>query len=187
MVKLADSNGIANARRGQGRMYDLPHVVLCCILAVAAGADSYRAIVRFIDARLEWLREHTRLGWRRAPSHAGLRLILLGLDQEAIEQALHRRACAALDEDGALPQGLTVALDGKTLRGSLECFADHAPLQWLSALENFNLGLYAPTAVDLEGGKPIVFCVHRCSRPSGWPKPTAKSAWPAPALCRFPR
>jgi DDE family transposase len=133
MLKLADLNGIADARRGQGRMYDLPHVVLCCILAVAAGADSYRAIVRFIDARLEWLREHTGLGWRRAPSHTGLRLILLGLDQEAIEQALRRRACAALDEDGASPQGLIVALDGKTLRGSLERFADRAPLQWLSA------------------------------------------------------
>jgi hypothetical protein len=29
-------------------MYDLAHVLLCCILAVASGADSYRAIVRFI-------------------------------------------------------------------------------------------------------------------------------------------
>jgi hypothetical protein len=135
MLKLADLDGIVDARRGQGRMYDLPHVVLCCILAVAAGADSYRAIVRFIDARLEWLREHTQLRWRQAPSHTGLRLILLGLDQEAIEQALRRRACEALGEaaDAAPPQSLLVALDGKTLRGSLDRFADRAPLQWLSA------------------------------------------------------
>ena len=139
MLKLADLEGIVDARRGQGRMYDLPHVVLCCILAVAAGADSYRAIVRFIDARLEWLREHTQLRWRQAPSHTGLRLILLRLDQEAIEQALRRRACAALGEDAeakadtAPPQGVLVALDGKTLRGSLDRFADRAPLQWLSA------------------------------------------------------
>ncbi len=77
-------------------MYDLPHVVLCCILAVAAGADSYRAIVRFIDVRLGWLQQHTALGWRRAPSHSGLRAILLGLDQPALEQALRRRAKTVL-------------------------------------------------------------------------------------------
>ncbi len=30
----------------------------------------------------------------------------------------------------------------------------------LGVLENFNLGLYGPTAVDLEGGRPSVFGVH---------------------------
>ena len=91
-----------------------------------------RAITRFIDTRLEWLREHTGLRWRRAPSHTGLRMILLGLDQPAVEQALRRRAKAALaahDRAGAV----SVAIDGKTLRGSLDRFADTAPLQWLSA------------------------------------------------------
>ncbi len=110
-------------------MYDLPHVVLCCILAVAAGADSYRAIARFIEVRLGWLRQHTTLGWRQAPSHTGLRAILLGLDQPALEQALRRRAKAALAAGGMA----TVAVDGKTLRGSLDRFADVAALQWLSA------------------------------------------------------
>ena len=146
MLKLADLQGITDARRGQGRMYDLPHVLLCCILAVAAGADSYRAIVRFIGARLEWLREHTELRWRQAPSHTGLRMILLGLDQAGVEQALRRRACAALDDEAA-PQGLTlIALDGKLLRGSLDRFADQAPLQWLSAFataKRFVLGQIA--------------------------------------------
>ena len=108
-------------------MYDLPHVVLCCILAVAAGADSYRAIVRFIDVRLGWLQQHTALAWRRAPSHTGLRAILL--DQPALEQALRRRAKTAL----AAEPVASIAIDGKTLRGSLDRFADVAPLQWLSA------------------------------------------------------
>jgi gamma-glutamyltranspeptidase/glutathione hydrolase len=35
-----------------------------------------------------------------------------------------------------------------------------AVAQTLGILENFNLGLYAPTAVDLEGGKPQVQGVH---------------------------
>ena len=75
-------------------MYDLAHVLLCCILAVAPGADFYRAIARFIEARFAWLQVHTGLTWRQAPGHTGLRglrglrAILLGLDQHAIEQAL---------------------------------------------------------------------------------------------------
>lgn len=132
MLKLADMEELKDARRGQGRMYDLPHVLLLCILAVASGADSYRAITRFIDARLLWLREHTGLRWRRAPSHTGLRRILLGLDQQAVEQALRRRTKTVL-ESGAEAAGATIAIDGKTLRGSLDRFADVAPLQWLSA------------------------------------------------------
>ncbi len=42
MLTLTDLSEVEDRRRGQGRMYDLPHLVLCYILAVAAGADSYR-------------------------------------------------------------------------------------------------------------------------------------------------
>jgi hypothetical protein len=131
MLRLRELEEIKDARRGQGRMYDLPHVVLCCILAVASGADSYRAIARFIKLRLEWLRMHTGLEWRRAPGHTGLRAILLGLDQSAVEQALRRQAGAALQKEQS--GQTTIAIDGKTLRGSLDRFADVAALQWVSA------------------------------------------------------
>jgi hypothetical protein len=111
-------------------MYDLPHVLVCCILAVAAGADSYRAIARFIETRFAWLQEHVGVSWRQAPEHTGLRAILRKLDQSAVEHALRRHAKAAL----ASPEsGATIAIDGKTLRGSLDRFADVAALQWLSA------------------------------------------------------
>lgn len=132
MLRLKELEEIEDARRGQGRMYDLPHVVLSCILAVASGADSYRAMARFIELRLEWLRTHTGLGWRQAPGHTGLRAILLGLDQHAVEQALRRQARAALSA-AQTEQATTIAIDGKTLRGSLDRFADVAALQWVSA------------------------------------------------------
>lgn len=78
------------------------------------------------------MREHTRLAWRRAPTHTGSRAILLGLDQAAVEQVLRRRSAQAL---AAAASGdiVTVVIDGKTLRGSLDRFADKAALQWLSA------------------------------------------------------
>ena len=132
MLKLSDLNEIDDARRAQCRMYDLPHVLLCSILAVAAGADSYRAIVRFMDARLVWLRANSAMTWAKAPSHTGLRKILLGLDQAAVEQALRRQSAAALAAQEA-GQIVTVALDGKTLRGSSDRFKGVSALQWLSA------------------------------------------------------
>ena len=91
-----------------------PHVLLCCILAVAAGADSYRAIARFIKIRFAWLQMHTGLAWRQAPGHTGWRAILLGLDQHAVEQALRRHASAALA--AAKAGETTIAIDGKSLR-----------------------------------------------------------------------
>jgi predicted transposase YbfD/YdcC len=40
MLELKALMEIEDKRRGQGRMYDLAHVVFCCIAAAASGADS---------------------------------------------------------------------------------------------------------------------------------------------------
>ena len=134
MLELPHLRGIEDKRRAQGRRYDLEHVLLCCVLAVAAGADSYRAMARFIKAKFQWLREHSALRWRKAPSHTGLRAVLLSVDQPAVEQALRSYAAGVLEagrEGGAA--SCTIAIDGKTLRGSVDRFADVPALQWVSA------------------------------------------------------
>ncbi|WP_106078244.1 transposase family protein [Chromobacterium amazonense] len=45
MLTFAILSSIPDHRRGQGRLFDLPHVLLCSILAVLAGADSYRSVL----------------------------------------------------------------------------------------------------------------------------------------------
>ena len=42
---------IEDPRRAEGKLYRLPHVVLFAILAMVAGANSYRSIHSFIDVR----------------------------------------------------------------------------------------------------------------------------------------
>ena len=54
---LAMLGGIADPRRAEGKLYGLPHVFLFSILAVMAGANSYRAIHSFIDVHLHRLKE----------------------------------------------------------------------------------------------------------------------------------
>lgn len=134
MLELPHLRGIEDKRRAQGRRYDLEHVLLCCVLAVAAGADSYRAMARFIKTKLQWLCEHSALRWRRAPSHTGLRAVLLSVDQPAVEQALRSYAAGVLEagREGAAGS-CAIAIDGKTLRGSVDRFADVPALQWVSA------------------------------------------------------
>ena len=46
---LAMLGGISDPRRAEGKLYGLPHVFLFSILAVMAGANSYRAIHGFVD------------------------------------------------------------------------------------------------------------------------------------------
>lgn len=123
---------IPDSRRAQGRMYDLPHLLLFSILAVASGATSYRRIHPFIATH--WQRLNSAFGchWRRAPAYTSIRYALHGLDASAVEQAFRTHAAAlAGTADTALPG---IALDGKTLRGSLDRFEDRKAAQVLSAL-----------------------------------------------------
>jgi hypothetical protein len=66
------------------------------------------------------------------PSNADIRYILQGLEPAAVE-AVFRRHAAQLHAACAKPGQSSVALDGKTLRGSFDKFHDRAAVQILSA------------------------------------------------------
>ena len=83
---LAMLGGIADPRRAEGKLYGLPHVFLFSILAVMAGANSYRAIHSFIDVHLHRLKETFELNWKRAPAYTTVRGILQGLAAGDVEQ-----------------------------------------------------------------------------------------------------
>ena len=119
-------------RRAEGMLYRLPHVLLFSILAVVSGCNSYRGIVTFIDVHRHKLNAAFGLNWRRAPAHTAIRYILRGLDPAALE-AVFRRHAAQLQAAQAAPERGSIALDGKTLRGSFDNFRDRAAAQVLSA------------------------------------------------------
>ena len=122
---------VPDPRRGQGQIYKLPYVLLFSILAIVTGCNSCRGIVTFIDVHRDRLNATFGLGWRRAPAHTALRYILKGLDPVAVE-AVFRRHAALLQAARATPGQGSIALDGKTLRGSFDNFHDRAA-QVLSA------------------------------------------------------
>src|SRR6188472_1634191 len=85
---------IEDPRRAEGKLYRLPYVVLFAILAIVAGANSYRTIHSFIDVHLARLRDVFGLKWRRAPAYTTIRGILRQLDVASVEAAFRRHAAA---------------------------------------------------------------------------------------------
>src|SRR5204862_7004188 len=106
---------IEDPRRAEGRLYRLPHVVLFAILAIVAGANSYRTVHSFIDVHLARLCDVFGLKWRRAPAYTTIRGILRQLDAASVETAF-RRHPAALNEAARIGGQRHVAVVGKTLR-----------------------------------------------------------------------
>ena len=123
---------VPDPRRAEGKLYKLPHVLLFSILAIVTGCNSYRGIVTFIGVHRRRLNAVFGLNWRRAPAHTAIRYILQGLDPATVEAAFRRHA-ARLQAARATPGQGSIALDGKTLRGSFDKFHDRAAAGVLSA------------------------------------------------------
>ena len=122
---------VADPRRRQGTRYPLAHLLLFSVLAVLAGATSYRGIVTFLAVHRDRLGRVYGVRLRRAPAVNTLRNLFLALDPQALAAAFRRHA-RHLGE--ARPDGpRAVALDGKTLRRSFDRLHDRAAAHVLGA------------------------------------------------------
>ena len=123
---------IPDHRRKEGRRFELATVLLYAILSMVAGANSYRQMHEFIRIHRQRLNAAFGLDLRYAPSYTGMRLILRGIDPDALETAFRRHA-ASLTAPAS--EDLTaIAIDGKTLRGSFDAFNDQKAVHMMSAL-----------------------------------------------------
>ena len=123
---------LPDPRRGQGKMYPLAPILLFTVLAMLAGARSYRQVHAFIRAHLDRLNSGFGLSLRRAPAYSSVRFILHGLDAEEMERVFRDHAAGLVAEpvEGA---ATGVAIDGKTMRGSFDAFNDRKAAHVLSA------------------------------------------------------
>ena len=131
-VLLAALGEVPDPRRPQGQRYSMRHLLLFSVLATLAGATSYQKIVAFIALQRERLNAVFGACFRRAPAVNTLRHLFLALGGDDLEAAFRRHA-RDLDARPA-PEALrTVALDGKTLRGSFDHLTDRKATHVLSA------------------------------------------------------
>jgi len=129
---LAALEGVPDPRRRQGRRYPLAPLLLFSVLAVLAGATSYRGILTFIGVHRERLNATFGSRFRRAPAVNTLRDLFLALEPAELEAAFreHARALAGKAPASGPP---VIALDGKTLRRSFDHLNDEAAAHVLSA------------------------------------------------------
>jgi hypothetical protein len=126
---------IPDHRRREGKRFDLATVLLYAILAMVAGANSYRQMHEFVRIHRLRLNDAFDLKLPYSPSYTGLRLILQGVNPMALEEAFRRHAASV--RTPPIEPGLTaIAVDGKTLRGSFDAFADRKAAHMMSALRH---------------------------------------------------
>jgi predicted transposase YbfD/YdcC len=129
---LAALAEVRDPRRAQGQRYSLRHLLLFSVLAVLAGAISYQGIITFIGLQRERLNAVFGARFRRAPAVNTLRHLFLALGRDDLEAAFRRHARGLSAR--ATPEAMrTIALDGKTLRGSVDHLNDRQAAHLLSA------------------------------------------------------
>ncbi len=150
---------IEDPRRAEGKLYKLPHVLLFSILAVMAGANSYRGIHSFVEVHLARLKESFGLAWRRAPAYTTIRNVLQGLDGSDVER-IFRLHGEALRDGAGLKGRRVVAFDGKTLRGSYDHFIDQKAAHLVSAFDVESALVLGHIEVDDKSNEiPAVECL----------------------------
>ena len=147
---LAALEAIPDPRRRQGRRYPLAPLLLFSVLAVLAGATSYRGILTFIGVHREHLNAVFGARFRRAPAVNTLRGLFLALDPAELEAAFREHARALADRAPASGPRV-VALDGKTLRRSFDHLNDEAAAHVLSAFAGEAALILAHQEIRAEG------------------------------------
>jgi predicted transposase YbfD/YdcC len=114
--------------RQQGKVaYPLDEVLLLCLLAVLAGADTITDIALFGCKKLDLLRRFRPFA-NGTPAHDHLGDILATLDHEQFQRCFVAWVAALT----GVPQGV-VSIDGKTARRSGHQHKEQSPIQMVSA------------------------------------------------------
>ena len=113
---------LEDPRLDRTKRHPLINIIFIAICAMVSDADSWASIETFAQAKREWLAKYLDLpdGSHPVPSDDTFRRTISRLDPEAFEGAFRRWVTSVARRI----DGETVALDGKTLRGSYDRDAD---------------------------------------------------------------
>jgi hypothetical protein len=152
MTLLQVFKEVKDHRSRHGRRFQLEYVLLFSVFAMMSGATGYMSIARFIKAREKILKEIFNLDWKKMPSKSVLQKIFIRLDIGSMEKAFRKYSKYLVLEsqssnsngsnsDGSKTKdknsstGITLAVDGKTLKNSYNNATDTSALNILSAFE----------------------------------------------------
>ena len=127
IVFLDHFKSLADPRQRGKVVYSLDEVLLLCLLAVLAGAESIVDIARFGEKKLALLRRFRRFA-DGTPSHDQLGTVLATLDAAAFQQCFVAWVAAVTGQPAEV-----IAIDGKTSRRTFAKKGARARLHMVSA------------------------------------------------------
>jgi len=139
---------VTDPRGARGQRYPFTPLMVFTVLAVLAGARSYRDVITFIRERRHQLNELFGTRLTRAPALNTLRDLLHSLSRGELEAAFRRHAqdlASPAMTDAGRP---VIALDGKTLKRSFDQLNDQAAAATLSAFASDDALILAHTELD---------------------------------------
>jgi hypothetical protein len=116
---LASLAQIPDPRGRQGRRHSLEALLASVVCALLQGARSYSAIVQWVHCQERGL-WHTLGFTRRPPTLGCFRDLLMALPPEHFEQAVRSWVAHCLGQPDVATPLQAVAIEGKTLRGTLQ-------------------------------------------------------------------
>lgn len=119
---------VTDPRVNRGANHSLIEMIFLTLCATICGADSWADVERYGDAKLDWLRKFIPLAFG-IPSHDTMGRVFSRLDSIQFYAALQ----SWTTEIAGCLRGQTVALDGKTLRGSFDSASSKSALHSVSA------------------------------------------------------
>src|SRR5271165_3617257 len=127
VVFLSYFSDLPDVRQRGKVMYPLPEVLLLCLLAVLAGAETITDIARFGEKKLALLRRF-RPFEAGTPAHDHLGDIFATLDAGAFQRCFVAWVAALTKTPAEI-----IAIDGKTLRRSYQKKGSKEPIHMVSA------------------------------------------------------
>lgn len=138
---------LADHRHPQRRRYELKFIILFSIMAILSNAKSYRQIASFIKKHHKTLKEEFALEWRKPPAYTTVRNIIKGVYPDELEACFRAYTQSLLDSDESNNE-ISVAVDGKTLRGSFDHFEDKKAIHILSFFDTKQEIILAHEKID---------------------------------------
>ncbi len=106
---------IEDFRIERRKCYRLEEIIFLCISGVISGCETWDELEDFGLEKLDWLREYLPYSYG-TPSHDTINRVMSGLDYQAFQGCfIDWVACLSV-----LPVGSLVAIDGKTICGSVD-------------------------------------------------------------------
>ena len=124
---------LADPRVERTRRHELNDIVAIAVLAVISGADGFTDMHTFAETKLPWLKTFLNLP-NGVPSHDTFGRVLAALDPDAFEQSLLQWTESLATESG----GQLLAIDGKTIRASVDKAGKKSAIHMVNAWCNIN-------------------------------------------------